>query len=430
MVTSGIRKRSWHTSVLRIAVVASAAAMVLAACGSSGGANSGADGGGNAPASDSGGSGATIKVGFMDALSGTYANDGVPEYEAAMTAVNLTNAKGGIDGKKVQIVKVDDLYTPAGATSGIQKLASEGVHVAVASTNTDNCEAYLPLLSQLNMTVVSDDCTAGPLTGPNVNARFFRVSDTSPESATALGQGLCQIAKGATRIDSITLAVNTPTNITNGAVATAKSVCGMHPGTVVSVPATATNVLPYVEALLSKRASNSASSTVLQVSLFGDTLLSFVRAAEQAGVFQDYKAVGTATSGWAEGAAALYPNVPSVYFVSQYYYGESNSKANSDFISAFKKESGGKVPDAVSYAGYQAMSALLAAIAKAGSSNPAAVASALKGLTYSTVVGNITINPATHQGNPELVFTHYDGAKVAVISKLPTCSTCAETFKY
>lgn len=370
-----------------------------------------------------------LQIGFQDALSGPQQATVAAAVSGANAAVAIINRKGGVLGKNVKLVMVDDQYTASGAVAGLRQLAAQGVHVAVASTGTPACQAYLPLLQTLDMTVVTDDCTTGNLTGPDVNPRFFRVADTSPQIADALGAGMCETLPGIKNVQSISLDYITPLHITDAVANRMASKCGVSASTVVKVPLNATDLLPYVTTLLSKRPQNAASDTVLQLSLFGTPLLSFIKVATQTGLFHDYKAVITGTSGWVVAAEQLSPNVPPVYLSSDYYYTAFKNSLNDEFVREYKSKTG-KPPSIIAFQGFQSVTALLAGIAKAGSADPTAVASALAGLTFQNVEGPVTIDAKTHQANGKVVLAFYNGATVTVRKVLDTCSTCAETFAF
>src|SRR5213080_3542520 len=105
------------------------AADVLAGCGSS---STSSGSGGDAK-------GGTIKIGANLELSGNVASFGQSAKEGIELAIEEINKKG-IDGKKLQLVTVDNKSDAAEATNGAIKLASQDKVVAMigaaTSTNT------------------------------------------------------------------------------------------------------------------------------------------------------------------------------------------------------------------------------------------------------------------------------------------------------
>ncbi|MGN6648445.1 branched-chain amino acid ABC transporter substrate-binding protein [Trinickia sp.] len=73
----------------------------------------------------------TIKIGVPVPLSGSYATAGKDILNGAQLAANDINAKGGVLGKKIELVPEDDKCDADAAASAAQTLVNEGV-VAVA----------------------------------------------------------------------------------------------------------------------------------------------------------------------------------------------------------------------------------------------------------------------------------------------------------
>ena len=74
-----------------------------------------------------------IKIGLMCPLTGKWASEGQDMKNIVSLLVDETNAKGGINGSKVELVVEDDAGDPRTAALAAQKLASAGV-VAVIGT--------------------------------------------------------------------------------------------------------------------------------------------------------------------------------------------------------------------------------------------------------------------------------------------------------
>ena len=75
-----------------------------------------------------------IKIGVAGAHTGDLAPYGLPTKAAAELVVAETNAKGGINGKKVELMVADDQCKPEIATNVATKLVSEGVNIVSATS--------------------------------------------------------------------------------------------------------------------------------------------------------------------------------------------------------------------------------------------------------------------------------------------------------
>ena len=69
----------------------------------------------------------TIKIGVQGAHSGDLASYGVPSLNAAKIVIDEINAKGGVLGRKVELVSQDDQCKPELATNAATKLISDKV---------------------------------------------------------------------------------------------------------------------------------------------------------------------------------------------------------------------------------------------------------------------------------------------------------------
>ncbi|MDD4701087.1 MAG: ABC transporter substrate-binding protein, partial [Desulfovibrio sp.] len=68
-----------------------------------------------------------IKIGLMCPLTGKWASEGQDMKNIVSLLADEVNAKGGINGRKIEIVVEDDAGDPRTAALAAQKLASSGV---------------------------------------------------------------------------------------------------------------------------------------------------------------------------------------------------------------------------------------------------------------------------------------------------------------
>lgn len=106
---------------------------LLAGCGAGNKAEEGSTGGTKG--------GDTIKIGVNLELSGAVASYGTSELSGIELAVEEINAAGGVDGKELELVKVDNKSEPAEATSAALKLITQDKVIAIigAADKWCNC---------------------------------------------------------------------------------------------------------------------------------------------------------------------------------------------------------------------------------------------------------------------------------------------------
>ncbi len=71
----------------------------------------------------------TIKIGYIDPLSGGGASTGEGGLKTFNFLADEINAAGGLNGKKVQIVPLDNKGNPQETLIQAQKAADEGIHI-------------------------------------------------------------------------------------------------------------------------------------------------------------------------------------------------------------------------------------------------------------------------------------------------------------
>jgi len=117
---------------------------------------------------------APIKLGVAGAHSGDLASYGLPTVKAAELVVNDINAKGGILGRKVEMLVEDDVCKPEIATNTAAKLISQDVHLVLGHICSGATKAALGIYKDSKVIVMSPSATNPPLTQSGDYPNFFR----------------------------------------------------------------------------------------------------------------------------------------------------------------------------------------------------------------------------------------------------------------
>src|SRR5258708_16357465 len=136
-----------------------------------------------------------LKIGFGMSLTGPRAGNG----KAALISMQIwaedVNAKGGILGRKVELVYYDDQTNPSTVPSIYSKLLDvDKVDLVVSGYGTNVIAPAMPIMMQRNMTFMG-------LFGLNVNPKFgydryFQIMPSGPEPAIGWTQGFFDTAMG------------------------------------------------------------------------------------------------------------------------------------------------------------------------------------------------------------------------------------------
>ena len=133
---------------------------VLAGCGA--GEKSSSTNGGEVSSTNGGD---TIKIGANLELSGAVASYGSSEADAIDLAIEEINAAGGIDGKQIELIKVDNKSDAAEATNAAIKLTSQDKVVAIIGAATSgNSVAQVQIATDTKTPMISPSGTSTTVT--------------------------------------------------------------------------------------------------------------------------------------------------------------------------------------------------------------------------------------------------------------------------
>jgi ABC-type branched-subunit amino acid transport system substrate-binding protein len=227
--------RRYRPSRRRGVVLAGAAAVsvVLAGCGA---------GGGDGSSGSSGGGGA-FKVVVIADLTGPTAPDQLPSVAGVTAAIGEINADGGVNGRKIDIVKtVDTQATSQGGAAAAQQAVGESPDFIVVNTNGVASAAALPVLKQANAPVLG--VTSFPVTTLEPAQPFLYGFGTSGSRGAAAYLNEASRLAGSEPLKIAIVALSDPT--VDPSVDAIKSHAAAYDGTVVDVERTpATGVTSF-----------------------------------------------------------------------------------------------------------------------------------------------------------------------------------------
>jgi branched-chain amino acid transport system substrate-binding protein len=116
----------------------------------------------------------TIKLGVAGAHSGDLASYGIPTVRAAELVVRDINDKGGIMGKKVELLVEDDVCKPEVATNTATKLVSKGAHAVLGHICSGATKSALGIYKEAKIIALSPSATNTELTQSGKYPNFYR----------------------------------------------------------------------------------------------------------------------------------------------------------------------------------------------------------------------------------------------------------------
>lgn len=293
-------------------------------------------------------------------------------------AIDEANAAGGVLGKKIEMLAYDNRCNPSEAVNVANKLIEAKVSAIVGAHCSSAALATMPLIAAAKIPMV-DGISSSPkiteLSGVGGNDWMFRINPSDDDMMNALGQYL-----GSTPKIKRVAVLGEDTDFGRGGAAAFAAVAKKNGIDVISTDFHPQNY-PDFTAMLT-RIQQSKPDAIALFQLAGDQL-NFLRNAMQLGVRIPYigrfdpggNNLQIIQAGGMEGSITAWTYSPLV-----------DTPANKAFAAEIEKQH--KVsPPLQTWAGYDAMRLVIAAIKKAGSADPVAIHDALKKIEFTNVMG-------------------------------------------
>jgi branched-chain amino acid transport system substrate-binding protein len=142
----------------------------------------------SAPAAD------VIRVGTVGSLTGAEATFGTNTLKGVELAAKELNAKGGLDGKKLVVVPVDDRGKPEEAAIAARKLVSESKVQTIIGENASSISlAIAPIAQEAHVPMISPSSTNPQVT--KAGNYIFRVCFIDPFQGTVMARFAAETLK-------------------------------------------------------------------------------------------------------------------------------------------------------------------------------------------------------------------------------------------
>ncbi len=124
----------------------------------------------------------TIKIGLMAPITGSWASEGQEMKQVLELLAEEVNARGGINGKKVELVVEDDGGDPKTASMAAQRLVTQKVVGVIGTYGSSITEASQNIFNEAKIIQIANGSTAIRLTEKNL-PYFFRTCPRDDEQA-------------------------------------------------------------------------------------------------------------------------------------------------------------------------------------------------------------------------------------------------------
>jgi urea transport system substrate-binding protein len=355
-------------------------ALALSACG---GAKAGS---GTSAAAEScvDTSGDTVKIGFLNSLSGTMAISEKTVYDSLSLAAQEINDAGGVLGKQLEVVSEDGQSEPTVFAEKAQKLISSDCVAAVFGGWTSaSRKAMLPVFESNDSLLFYPVQYEGLEASPNI---FYTGATTNQQIIPGLDYLKEQGVTKLFLVGSDYVFPRTANKIINAyAAANDIEIVGEE-----YAPLGHTDFVTIVGKL-----RNSGAEAVFNT-LNGDSNVAFFKEFKNVGLNADTMPVVSVSIAEEEVGGIGIENVEG-QLTAWNYYQTVDSPANSEFVAAFKAAYGeNRVTSDPMEAAYTSLYLWKGMVEKAGSFEVSPIQEAAGGVTFEAPEGTVTVNGENH----------------------------------
>lgn len=333
---------------------------------------------------------APIKIGEVNSYA-KWAAFTVPYRNGWQLALDEINAKGGVLGRKIEIISREDGSTTGDTTRAAEDLVSrEGVSLLFGSFLSNVGVAMADFANQKKIVYIATEPLTDAITMAQGNRYTFRIR---PNNTMQVGM-LVERAKasGAKRWAIIApnyeygqSAAEAFKHLLQARIPGAEIVAEQYPA------------LGKIEAGAAVSAIEQAKPDGIFNVLFGPDLTQFVREGNTRGLFEK-KTILSLLTGEPEWLLPLKDEVPEGWTVTGYPWDEMTDARHKAFIEAYRARFN-DTPRLGSLLGYMAVYMIRDTLARAGSTDTDAIIKALEDAQFDTVLGPVSMRGIDHQSS-------------------------------
>lgn len=334
----------------------------------------------------------TIKIGEVGSMTGGQATFGISTHQGIELAIKEQNAKGGIKGKKIELISLDDQGKPEEAATATTKLITQDKVSAVLGEVASSLSlAMAPIAQQHKVPMVTPSSTNPKVT--EVGDYVFRVCFIDPFQGTVMAKFAFDTIKAKRVAILRDMKSDYSVGLSDFFAAAFKKLGGE----IVVDQSYSAGETEFKSQLTSIRGKKP--DAIFIPGYYGDVGL-IAKQARQLGI----KVPLLGGDGWdSEKLTEIGGKSMNNSFFSNHYSPDDQSPAVQGFISAYKA-SYNKIPDGLAAMGYDAAKVLFAAMERAkGTSNKEVRDELAKTKDFQAVTGKITIDDKRNATKPAVV---------------------------
>ncbi|MGB6348423.1 MAG: ABC transporter substrate-binding protein [Pseudolabrys sp.] len=341
-----------------------------------------------------------VKIGLDNPLTGTYAAVGKNELIGCQLAIDQINAKGGILGRKAELLVEDSTSGDAGtAVQKARKLIDrDKIDFLLGNVNSALAAAMANVSYEKSVFHVVPGGHTDPVTGTNCHWNVFRVCNTTQMEANAVAGTL--ITKAGKKWYYITPDYAFGHTLQAGL----EKACTRLGGTKVGGDLTPLGTTDFSSYLIKAQAANP---DVIIFLVAGDDAVNALKQAVQFGLDKKFHLAGAQQE--LEVLNGLPPEARIGTWVFEWYWNQPNVPHVKEFVDDIRKRTGGKVPTARTWFGYASTWTCALAAQQAKSLEAGKMAKAMQGFKLPPEVSLMPDGAFYRKGQNQLIPDLYVG---------------------
>lgn len=326
-----------------------------------------------------------VRIGLVSSRSGVFAQQGEEVIRAVQFAVEEANARGGVDGRKVEVQVADDEGTPDAGRKAAEKLARDGYNLLIGAIPSSISLALGPNLERWDAAYFVVASKSDKITGDSCKPRMFRTNHSDAMDIAMIGEW----AKGFKEKSYATLAADYVWG-RDSAESFAKAVKAQGKEVKLQLyPAMGTkDFSPFIAQL------KEANVEAVWVAETGRDAIAFVKQAQEFGLLPKVRIIGHSLlqNFMIEATGKALEGTPG----NLTYSPDLDNPRNKAFVAAWKAKFN-RLPTDNEGLAYNGTQTIFDGVKLAKSARPGDVAKALPGQTLDTIFGSAQLRAADNQ---------------------------------
>lgn len=333
-----------------------------------------------------------VKVGLVSSKSGVFAEQGGEVINAIKFAIDEANAKGGVDGRKVELSEADDESTPDAGRRVAEKLSRDGYNLLIGAVPSSVSLAIMQNLDRWDAAYFVQASKSDKITTDSCKARAIRTNHSD-------AMDIAMIKEWAKTIKGNSFATLGADYVwgRDSAESFKKAVEAQGKKVPLSlyVPLGTKDFSPYLAQL---KAANVDAIWVAEV---GRDAIAFMKQSAEFNLKTPLLTHAMLSNFMINAVGKFYEGVPG----NLGYSPDLDNPRNKDFVKSFKAKFN-RLPTDVEGQAYNGIQVMFEGVKLAKSVKPADVTNALRqNITLDTIYGKVALRAADNQ----LVLPNYVG---------------------